>query len=98
MILGDGHAKAGIYWPHRRSGCATLKARAQQTMPVIGFLDTASPGSMGPFLTMFRQGLFESGFVEGRNVTVEYRWGENHNDRLPALAADLVEQHVAVIA
>jgi ABC-type uncharacterized transport system substrate-binding protein len=76
-----------------------LKARAQQqAMPVIGFLDTASPGPMGPFLAMFRQGLLESGFVEGKNVAIEYRWGENHNDRLSALAANLVERHVAVIA
>ena len=76
-----------------------LKARAQQqAMPVIGFLDTASPGPMGPFLAMFRQGLLESGFVEDKNVAIEYRWGENHNDRLSALAADLVERHVAVIA
>lgn len=73
-----------------------LAARAEPpTMPVVGFLDTASPGQMGPFLTMFRQGLLEGGFVEGQNVAVEYRWGENHNDRLPALAADLVERHVA---
>lgn len=76
-----------------------LAARGQQqSMPVVGYLDTASPGPMGPFLTKFRQGLLESGFVEGQNIAVEYRWGENHNDRLLALAADLVERRVAVIA
>lgn len=75
-----------------------LNAWAQQTMPVVGFLDTASPGPMGPFLTKFRQGLLEDGFVEGQNISVEYRWGENHNDRLAALAADLVNRRVAVIA
>ena len=76
-----------------------LAARAEPpTMPVVGFLDTASPGPMGPFLTMFRQGLLEGGFVEGQNVAVEYRWGENHNDRLPALATDLVQRNVAAIA
>ena len=88
FIAGLGGAVA---WP--------LATRAQQqSMPVVGFLDTASPGPMGPFLTAFRRGLLEGGFVEGRNVAVEYRWGENHNDRLSALAAGLVERRVAVIA
>jgi putative tryptophan/tyrosine transport system substrate-binding protein len=67
-------------------------------MPVVGFLDAASPGPMEPFLAKFWQGLLEDGFVEGQNVVVEYRWGENHNDRLSALAADLVERHVPVFA
>ena len=77
---------------------APLAARAQQPgTPIVGFLDTASPGPTAPFLAAFRQGLIEVGFVEGQHVTVEYRWAENHNDRLPALAADLVQRQVSVI-
>jgi putative ABC transport system substrate-binding protein len=75
-----------------------LPARAQQpTMPVIGFLDTRSPDTTADRLRAFRQGLKDSGFVEGENVTIVYRWGENQIDRLPALAADLVRRQVAVI-
>ena len=75
-----------------------LGVRAQQpAMPVIGFLDTATPGRLAPFLAAFRQGLLEVGFLEGRDVLVEYRWAENHNERLPILAADLVQRQVAVI-
>ena len=67
---------------------APLAARAQQPgTPIVGFLDTASPGPTAPFLAAFRQGLLESGFVEGQNVLVEYRWGNNDNERLPTLAA-----------
>jgi putative ABC transport system substrate-binding protein len=67
-------------------------------MPVIGFLHSESPGAYASQLRGFHQGLSEVGFVEGRNVTVEYRWAENHYDRLPALAEDLVQRQVAVIA
>jgi putative ABC transport system substrate-binding protein len=83
------------------SGAAVwpLAARAQQrSMPVIGFLHSASPGPYARFLLGFHQGLKETGYIPGENVAVEYRWAENRYDRLPALAADLVDRHVAVIA
>jgi putative ABC transport system substrate-binding protein len=73
-------------------------ARAQGGMPVIGFLDRGLPQGMAANLAGFHKGLAESGYVEGKNVTVEYRWAENQNERLPALAAELVGRPVAVIA
>ena len=86
----------------RLAGVATgawpLGVSAQQpAMPVIGFLSSASPGQDGGRLRGFRQGLSESGYVEGRNVVIEYRWAEEQNDRLPAMAADLVRRPVGVI-
>jgi len=80
---------AAVAWP--------LAARSQQPMPVIGFLHGASAEGYAPMVDGFRSGLAQSGYVDGQNVTIEYRWAEGHYDRLPALAAELVRRQVAGI-
>jgi putative tryptophan/tyrosine transport system substrate-binding protein len=76
-----------------------LVARGQQpAMPVIGFLNSASPGPFALLLSAFHEGLKDGGYIEGNNVTLEYRWADGQYDRLPALAADLVRRRVTLIA
>ena len=76
----------------------SMTARAQQTAtPVIGYLHSGSLAPYAHLVAAFHQGLKETGYIEGRNVAIEYRWAEGHYDRLPALAEDLVGRHVALI-
>src|SRR5262249_50749346 len=80
---------AAVAWP--------LAARAQQRMPVIGYLYSGGAETSAPWLAAFRKGLNQLGFFEGRNVEIEYRWANNEPERLPGLAADLVRRRVAVM-
>jgi putative ABC transport system substrate-binding protein len=85
-----GVVGAAVTWP-------LAAARAQQAMPVIGYLDAGSLASIGKLITKFRQGLAQAGYADGQNVKIEHRWGEGHHERLPMLAEELVRLQVALI-
>jgi putative ABC transport system substrate-binding protein len=87
IVLGGA---ALVVWP--------LGTRAQQLTPVIGFLNGSTADGYAPMVAAFSQGLKEIGYVDGQNVTIEYRWAEGHYDRLPEMVGDLIRRHVSVIA
>jgi putative tryptophan/tyrosine transport system substrate-binding protein len=90
-LIGGAAAIPSLLWP--------LAARAQQpTIPIVGYLHSDSPQTVAGLLAAFREGLSETGYIEGQNVAIEYRWAENDLSRIPELVADLVRRRVAVIA
>jgi putative tryptophan/tyrosine transport system substrate-binding protein len=90
ITLLGGAAASSMLWP--------LAARAQPALPAVGFLSQASADGYRPMLDAFRQGLQEAGYVDGRNVAIEYSWAEGRTERLPAMVAELIRRQVAVIA
>ena len=91
ISLVGGAAASAVSWP--------LAARAQQpTIPIVGYVHSDSPQTVAGLLAAFREGLSETGYIEGQNVAIEYRWAENDLSRIPELVADLVRRRVAVIA
>src|SRR5262245_48505337 len=80
---------AAVSWP--------LAARAEQPVPVIGVINAGSPDAQSHRMRAFREGLKDTGYLEGENVSIEYRWGENQTDRVPALVTELIRRQVAVI-
>jgi putative ABC transport system substrate-binding protein len=96
-LWGQMHRREFIKLISGTAASWPLGARAQQSLPVIGFLNVASPEGYANYVAAFRDGLKQSGYVEGQNVTLDYHWAEGHYDRLPEMAADLVRRQVSVI-
>src|SRR5262245_14382279 len=90
ILLGGAAAATSVQWP--------LAANAQQAMPVVGFMRGDTPEGAVSMVAAFRKGLSEAGFVEGRNLVIEFRWGQNNRDRFREMAADLIRRKVDVIA
>src|SRR5262249_45793704 len=98
ICFGTSPSQAPKSRPFENAEPSPITARAQQpAIPVIGFLHVAFPGPYHQQLIAFRQGLKQSGYVEGHNLGIEYRWADNQLNRLPDLAADLVRRRVSVI-
>jgi len=98
LIPGGHHAAARVHPGVAASTAWSSLGRAQQAVPVVGFLNVASAAGYSNYVAAFRDGLRESGYVDGQSVTIEYRWAEGHYERLPDMAADLVRRQVSVIA
>jgi putative tryptophan/tyrosine transport system substrate-binding protein len=98
MTIGIGRRQF-VFWVGGTAVAWPLAAHAQQSAaPVIGFVRSTSLADSTDYVTAFRQGLKETGYIEGQNIAIEYRYGENDRDRLPALVADLIRRPVDVIA